>query len=192
MKLRILALETSTEACSVAFQNEMEHVYERFEITPQQHTRLLFPMIRDVLAEANLALAEIDAIAVSRGPGSFTGVRIAVNVAKGLAFGLNKPVYAISTLAAMAYQMPGETVRPVLDARMGEVYTGLYRVLEGKLECLEEDNLCPISCYSDLLKNQPYPRAKEVALLAQLAWESGDQGLVAEEVLPIYLRDKVV
>lgn len=196
--LRLLAVETATEACSVAYQNEKGEVFERFAIIPQQHTQRVFPMIREVLACAEANLSSIDAIAIGRGPGSFTGVRIAVSVAHGLGFGLNRPVYPISTLAAIAFQtreglIAGESkvVSPVLDARMGEYYTGTYCVSwcgeAHEIVCLEEDHIV-----SEGEPTKALPRAKEVLLLAQMAWQKGDLGAPAEKILPVYLREKVV
>lgn len=192
--LRILAVETATEACSVAYQNALGEVFERFAVIPQQHTQRVFPMIREVLASAGADLSEIDAIAVGQGPGSFTGVRIAVSVAHGLGFGLEKPVYPISTLAAMAFQAreglaegESKTVSPVLDARMGEYYTGTYSVSSHEIVCIEEDHISREGEPTGIL-----PRAKEVLLLAQMAWQKGELGLPAEKVLPVYLREKVV
>lgn len=197
--LRILAIETATEACSVAYQNEEGEVFDCLEIIPQQHTQRIFPMIRQVLAQAGVSLSLLDAIAVGRGPGSFTGSRIAVSVAQGLGFGLNKLVYPISTLAAIAFQareslVVGESkvVSAALDARMGEYYTGTYRVslnnFSYKIECIEEDRITSmIEVPIDIL-----PRAKEIVLLAQMLWQEGKVGLPAEKVLPVYLREKVV
>ena len=196
MKLRMLAIETSTEACSCSYQNEEGEFFTLFEIIPQQHTRRLFPMIREVLAMANANLSSVDAIAVSQGPGSFTGVRIAISVSQGLGFGLNKPLYPVSTLAAMAFQerktlKPEESkeVKVVLDARMGEYYVGNYLVSARSIVPLEDDHLTADLGFEVA---KIYPNAEEVGLIAQLSWEKGNQGVLADEVIPIYLREKVV
>ncbi len=128
--MKILSLETATEACSAALYLDGE-VVERYQLAPQQHNKLILPMIESLLAEAGLALRQMDALAFGRGPGSFTGVRIAAGVVQGLAFGADLPVASVSTLAAMAQEAFGETSWdfsfPCIDARMGEVYWAVYR-----------------------------------------------------------------
>lgn len=128
--MRILALETSTEACSVALWIDGE-VRERHEIAPRRHTDLVLPWCDELLADAGLAKAQLDAIAVGRGPGAFTGVRLAVALAQGMALALDKPVLPVSTLAALALQAPGDDsgtpILAAIDARMGELYLGLFR-----------------------------------------------------------------
>ena len=99
----VLALETATEACSVALISG-ETIVGRHELAPRRHAELVLPMIDGVLAEAGLSRSAIDAIAVGRGPGAFTGVRLAISVAQGIALGLDRPVVTISTLAALALE----------------------------------------------------------------------------------------
>lgn len=122
--MKILAIETATEACSMALWIDGD-VRERFEIAPRRHTELVLPWADALLADAGLRRAQIDAIACGRGPGAFTGVRLAVALAQGMAFALDRPVLAISTLAALALQAQageGDHVLAAIDARMGEVY----------------------------------------------------------------------
>jgi tRNA threonylcarbamoyladenosine biosynthesis protein TsaB len=132
---RILALDSSTEACSVALLAENE-AFHRFSETPRAHTQLLLPMVDQVLAEAKISLSELDAIAFGRGPGSFTGIRIAASMAQGLAFATEKPLLAISTLAALAQgafekareehvQLP-DSIVAAIDARMAEIYWACF------------------------------------------------------------------
>ena len=97
--MKLLALETSTEACSAAVLVDTE-VIERYRLAPRGHAGLILPMLEAVLAEAGLSVRQLDALAVGRGPGAFTGVRIAVAVAQGIAFAAELPVALISTLAA--------------------------------------------------------------------------------------------
>src|SRR5690606_19606471 len=123
-------------------------VTEDFIVAPQEHTRRLLPMVDGLLAARQLALRNLDAIVFTRGPGSFTGLRICVGVVQGLAFGADLPVIGVSTLRTMAASAqrilelePGSLVLPALDARMGELYWGLYQLGqagEGP-QCLQED-----------------------------------------------------
>ncbi|NJD05148.1 MAG: tRNA (adenosine(37)-N6)-threonylcarbamoyltransferase complex dimerization subunit type 1 TsaB [Methylococcaceae bacterium] len=128
--MNILALDTATEACSAALYLSGQ-LLERFRLAPRQHNQLILPMIDELLAEAGLSLGRLDALAFGRGPGSFTGVRIAAGVVQGIAFGADLPVAPISTLAALASEALEETganyAFPCIDARMGEVYWGVYR-----------------------------------------------------------------
>lgn len=127
--MKILALDASTQACSVALLLD-NTVNERFEIAPREHAHLLLPMARDLLAEADLRLGDLDAIAVGQGPGAFTGIRIAMGMAQGLALGAGLPVAPISTLAALALRNYRLHAAPrtlvVQDARMQEVYWAGY------------------------------------------------------------------
>lgn len=127
----ILAIDTSTPACSVAL-NIDGVLLEDFRLAPRQHNELILPMIDQVLTQAELTLSQLDAIAFGRGPGSFTGLRIAAGVVQGLAYGANIPVVPVSTLAALAldaYQKYGEALwLTALDARMGEIYLAGYAI----------------------------------------------------------------
>lgn len=129
MSLRILAIDTATESCSVAVWNEGV-VASRFEISPREHTQKILPMVKSALEEANLTLPLIDVLAFGRGPGSFTGVRIGIGVAQGIALGAELPMVGISSLATMAegvLRTTGRThVLVAIDARMGEIYCAQY------------------------------------------------------------------
>lgn len=124
--MKILAFETATEACSVALSIDGE-LRERFEIAPRRHAELALPWAEGLLAEAGIAKSQLDAIAVGRGPGAFTGVRLAIAIAQGIALALDKPVVPISTLAALAMRGEGPRVLAAIDARMGEVYAAAFR-----------------------------------------------------------------
>jgi tRNA threonylcarbamoyladenosine biosynthesis protein TsaB len=130
--LRVLALDTATEACSAALLLRDGRVALRSAITPRGHAELILPMIDSLLQEAGCKLAELDGLAFGRGPGSFTGLRVAAGVVQGLAFGSGLPVAPVSSLAAVALLVleaaggPDEGVLVCNDARMGEVYWGCY------------------------------------------------------------------
>ncbi|PWC12199.1 tRNA (adenosine(37)-N6)-threonylcarbamoyltransferase complex dimerization subunit type 1 TsaB [Brenneria corticis] len=130
MSTRILALDTATEACSVALWNDGE-IHSLFAVCPREHTRRVLPMVRQVLAESGLTLGALDALAFGRGPGSFTGVRIGIGIAQGLALGADLPMIGVSTLATLAQgalRRTGATrVLTAIDARMGEVYWAQYQ-----------------------------------------------------------------
>jgi tRNA threonylcarbamoyladenosine biosynthesis protein TsaB len=136
--LRVLALDTSTEACSAALLWADGQLAQRFTLTERSHADLILPMIDDLLAEAGCRLADLDGLAFGRGPGGFTGLRIAAGVVQGLAFGAGLPVAPVSSLAAVAYQaqagQPGQGVLVCNDARMNELYTGSYRFDPGAPE----------------------------------------------------------
>ncbi|WP_237388394.1 tRNA (adenosine(37)-N6)-threonylcarbamoyltransferase complex dimerization subunit type 1 TsaB [Xenorhabdus sp. Sc-CR9] len=136
MSTRILAIDTATEACSVALLND-GLVEAQFEISPREHTQRILPMVQEVLLEGNVSLQQLDALAFGRGPGSFTGVRIGVGIAQGLALGAELPMLGVSSLKTMAqgaFRLKGATnVLVAIDARMGEVYWGQYsRNLQGE------------------------------------------------------------
>ncbi|ORM69627.1 tRNA (adenosine(37)-N6)-threonylcarbamoyltransferase complex dimerization subunit type 1 TsaB [Pantoea rwandensis] len=130
MSARILALDTATEACSAALLNQQQ-IDARFEIAPRDHTQRILPLVQDLLQVQQLELTALDALAFGRGPGSFTGVRIGIGIAQGLALGANLPMIGVSSLATMAqgaWRLTGATrVLAAIDARMGEVYWAEYQ-----------------------------------------------------------------
>jgi len=125
----LLAIETSTPACSAALSVEGE-ILERYALAPRQHAALMLPMIESLLVEAGLTVQQLDAIAFGRGPGSFTGVRIAASMVQGIAFAARLPVVPVSTLAALALGGMRESKLPqviaAMDARKDEVYWGCF------------------------------------------------------------------
>ncbi|GAB3515217.1 tRNA (adenosine(37)-N6)-threonylcarbamoyltransferase complex dimerization subunit type 1 TsaB [Pseudoxanthomonas daejeonensis] len=126
--MKLLAFETATEACSVALYLDGQ-VRERFEIAPRRHAELALPWADALLAEAGVARTQLDAIAVGRGPGAFTGVRLAIALAQGVALALDRPVVPVSTLAVLAAgaAVAGPArILATIDARMGEVYAGAF------------------------------------------------------------------
>lgn len=131
MSTRILALDTSSESCSVALTIDSQILGESVH-APRQHAQLILPMIQSVLAQTGVSVKQLDAIAFGRGPGSFTGLRIAAGVVQGLAFGAGLPVVPVSSLSGLAvqsFQLTGSTEQlVVIDARMNEVYWSACRI----------------------------------------------------------------
>ncbi len=141
--MNLLALDTSTESCSAALLCG-DRLLERSELAPRRHAELILPMIDSLLAEAGLSRRRLDGIAVGRGPGAFTGVRLGVSVAQGLALGLDIPVVPVSSLAALAQDVPASDglILAVIDARMGEVYAGTFRRgADGLVEAIGEETV---------------------------------------------------
>lgn len=133
----LLAFDTATEMCSVALLRAGQ-VVERAEQVGQRHSERVLPMAQQLLAEAGVALAELDAVAFGAGPGSFTGLRIACGVAQGLAYGIERPVLPVVNLAALALdaaeRVPAaRRVAALVDARMGEIYWAVYEQCDGEL-----------------------------------------------------------
>ena len=129
--MKLLAIETATEACSAALYIDGD-IHLRYQVKPRGHSELILGMLESLVAESGLRPSQLDAMAFGRGPGSFTGVRIATGVVQGVAFGADIPVVPVSTLAALAqraYRELGEQMLlPAYDARMQELYWAGYRV----------------------------------------------------------------
>ena len=127
--MKILALDTSTEACSAALYLDGE-IQSQYQLAPREHSRLILKMIDGLLADSDLSVKELDAIAFGRGPGSFMGLRIAAGVVQGIAFAHDIPVIPVSTLKAIAqrsFELTGSHhILATIDARMDEVYWGAY------------------------------------------------------------------
>ncbi len=152
--MKLLAIDTVTEACSAALWLEGE-IQERFEVAPRRHTTLILPMVQELLANAGVSLAQLDAIAVDRGPGSFTGVRIGTGVVQGLAYAADLPVVPVSSLATLAqavWQQYGyQHVLALIDARMQEVYGAYYHFQETEMQLIGEERVGSLSA---LLTNE--------------------------------------
>lgn len=143
----ILALDTSTEACSAALLHQ-QRISWRYDVAPQAHTRLILPMCEQLLESADVTLSQLDAIAFGRGPGSFTGVRIGIGIAQGLAHGAGVPLIPVSNLLALAEgtrrRHQAECVFTAIDARMGEVYFAAWRwTADGWQVSVEEGVMAP-------------------------------------------------
>lgn len=143
---KILAIETATEACSVALSYGGETL-QRFEHRPQAQADLVLPMVDSVLSEAGLKTPDLDAVAFGRGPGSFTGLRIAAAVAQGIAIAADLPVIPVSTLATIAqgvYRQHGHSaVAAAIDARMQEIYWAYYRLEDGIMTLAGTEQVSP-------------------------------------------------
>jgi len=216
--MRILALETSTEYCSVALWQDGV-VTEHCELVGQKHSEVLIEMLDILLREAGVKLAQLDGIAFGMGPGSFTGARIACGVAQGLALGAGLPVVGVCTLQALAQASGHDKVIAALDARMGEVYHATYEKRDGEWVTVCEPSLClPQAvpqvagsawfgagngfavhhavlneCYAGQLAGsdaQAMPQASAITVLAASRFAAG-QGVDAAQAMPLYLRDKV-
>ncbi|AIN59930.1 tRNA (adenosine(37)-N6)-threonylcarbamoyltransferase complex dimerization subunit type 1 TsaB [Pseudomonas soli] len=215
----LLALDTATEACSVALLHDGK-VTSHYEVIPRMHAQKLLPMIKQLLAESGVALRALDAIAFGRGPGAFTGVRIAIGVVQGLAFALERPVLPTSNLAALAQgalrERGVQQVAAAIDARMDEVYWGCYRAEQGEMRLVGHEAVLPPEGvalpqgageawfgagtgwgYAERLAVQvsaidagALPSALDILSLAGFAWARGE-AVVAEQAQPVYLRDNV-
>jgi len=144
--MKLLAIDTSEDACSAALLIDGV-VTERFELAPRRHTELILPMMDDLLVDAGLGLADLEALAFARGPGSFTGVRIAASIIQGTALGAGLPVVPVSSLQALAQGAHREygaaCALSALDARMHEVYWGAYRIdSRGIMRPLVDERVC--------------------------------------------------
>lgn len=146
--MKLLAIDTSSVACSVAVQSATG-VIERHEEQPREHTRILLPMLKSALQESSTHLDQLDAIVLGNGPGSFIGMRIAASVAQGLAFGAGLKIVPISSMAAVAAEVfasqDAAEVVVTQDAHMHEVYLGIYR---------QDGRSLPVAHYPERLCDQ--------------------------------------
>ncbi len=147
--MRILAIDTATQVESVALISEEELIAEYTFNCPVTHTKLLVGTMELLLRNSNLTINDIDGLAVSLGPGSFTGLRIGVSTVKGLALASGKPVVGVPTLDALAFNLPfaRNLICPIIDAKKGEVYTALYRMdeIKGLIKVTENLVIDPMS-----------------------------------------------
>ncbi|MBA2655261.1 MAG: tRNA (adenosine(37)-N6)-threonylcarbamoyltransferase complex dimerization subunit type 1 TsaB [Gammaproteobacteria bacterium] len=217
--MNILALETSSDACSIALMNR-DKIIQRHEVLPQQHANIILDWIAVLLANANVIIPELDAIAYSCGPGSYTGIRIAAAVGQGIALAHKKPLIAVPSLRSMAqgiYREFGkQKVMLILNARMGQAYCGFYAVGANDLMVeqhadvlcsLADIDLSPIDndqwvVVTDMrdeitldleifsqVITQYYPKAQDTVYLAKSFIEQGRVPSL-EAALPIYMRSE--
>lgn len=212
-ELQFLALDSSTDAGSVALWRDGA-VIERHCTPGQPSSATLLPLVSALLAETGVAYADLDAIAFGAGPGSFTGLRVACGVAQGLAFAHGLPVVPVGTLDAMAYAAGASRVAVCLDARMNEVYFGLFvdGVASSPIGVYPPDQVPlpeagswiaagnAMAAYPRLherlapivsgFRDEVLPSAGAVAALAAPRLTRGE-GIDAAEAVPVYVRDKV-
>ena len=153
--MKILALESSAKAASVAYLKDGELMAQYYQASGLTHSRTLLSMTEDMLKSLDMKVTDMDGIAVAMGPGSFTGIRIGVAAAKGLSWGADKPVCGVSTLEAMAHHCCDDRyiICPVMDARRSEVYNGLFKYENGSIVRLTEDRAISLKDLSEEAKN---------------------------------------
>jgi tRNA threonylcarbamoyladenosine biosynthesis protein TsaB len=220
--MNILALDTCTESCSAALLYQGE-LFERVEMTQRGHSELILGMMDELFKQAGTDISVVEALAFGRGPGSFTGVRVGVGVAQGIAFARDLPVIPISSLAATAQGVvdlfDADHIAVAMDARMGEVYGASYHVIDGLVQIVDEEKVCPPEEFKPIneqswlgigtgwaeydailrenfvahlkeVSTQHFPQAASIIKLAQVEIEAG-RLLPAEQALPVYLRNNV-
>lgn len=214
----ILALETATSSCSVALSFH-GNVLERVKIGNNVHSQVLLEMVRSVTEEANIAVPDIDVVAVGQGPGSFTGLRIGVGVGQGIAYGIGCPMIGVSSLDALAQQATCDgTILAALDARMGEVYWCEYQKAGANIKRSKELMLTPpegvsvegssatlvgnawqeywpsfapnLTSEARHLASVVYPHAASMLVLAEAKYFAQDW-VAAKNFVPIYVRNNV-
>ena len=219
--MKLLAIETATESCSAALLDDQEIIFVS-ELAPRRHNELILSMCEQVLAKAETSLSQLDAMAFGRGPGSFTGVRLAASVTQGIALGQDLPVVPVSSLAALAQAAYEQTqyvqVLACIDARMKEVYCGLYELNNHYMQLVNEEKVIAPhhanfevsdDCYGAgsgwqtyaqelsqslgkeiVFTSDVFPQAEFIAKLAADYFRE-KKYVSAVEALPIYIRDNV-
>jgi len=218
--VRLLVVETSAAEGSVALAGPGDALSERIIPTPRAQTELILPLVAELLAESGQRLQDLDALAFGRGPGSFTGLRVAAAVTQGLALASGRPIVAVSSMAALAQrawlERGAEAALVCVDARMGEIYWGFYRVRDGLATLAGEESLGPpervpvpgpqrdwvavgsgFAVAPEALAEQRgaalavnadlAPRARDLLPLARAEVAAG-RFLVPEDAVPVYLR----
>lgn len=172
----ILALEAASKSASCCLTRNGQILAQSYQLSGLTHSRTLLPMVEDMLKNCETGLSEVDVIAVSNGPGSFTGVRIGVAAAKGLAWARDLPCAGVSTLEAMAAplsHLEGADLCCCMDARRNQVYSARFRVTEGRLQRLTADGAIAISdLAAEIQQNSPGKRQILVGDGWQLCYNS--------------------
>ena len=158
--MKILALETSAKAVSAAVVENGKVLCSGYQDTGLTHSRTLMPIVEHILKNTDLTMADMDAIAVAAGPGSFTGIRIGVSAAKGLAFAVDKPAIGVSTLAAMARNaaFADGLVVCAMDARRSQIYNAVFEAKNGRLTRLTDDRAIALADLAEEIKADPRPK----------------------------------
>lgn len=182
--MRILAMDTSNQTMTVAVVENGITVAEQTTNVKRNHSIQLMPAVQRVIQDAGMKIEEIDRVVVAKGPGSYTGVRIAVTVAKTLAWTREIELVGVSSLKVLAGNAPQgieALVVPIMDARRGNIYTGLYRFVNGKLEQLEKDQHVSAETWVNRLLER-----KEPVIIV------GTDSEKHREVFQRYLKDRLV
>ncbi|ANF81139.1 tRNA N6-adenosine(37)-N6-threonylcarbamoyltransferase complex dimerization subunit TsaB [Acinetobacter sp. NCu2D-2] len=209
--MKVLALETANEQCSVSVIDDTQELFFQLDTRAKAQTQTILPMIEQGLQQLKIAPSDFNAIAFSRGPGSFSGVRINAAVTQALAWANDLPVIPVSTLQALAqaaYRMHGLTeVTAVLDARMNEVYIASFQLdAQGIMQAVDDEQLLSyeaavkvirftvIGSGADLVQSEASEykavtaNAQDIATIARIAAQN-ENWVSAEQALPVYLRD---
>ncbi len=209
--MKVLALETANEQCSVSVIDDTQELFFQLDARAKAQTQTILPMIEQGLNDLGLAVSDLTAIAFSRGPGSFSGVRINAAVTQALAWSNDLPVIPVSTLQALAqaaYRLHGLTaVTAVLDARMNEVYVASYQLdAQGIMQSVDEEQLLSYEQGAEAVKftrvgsganlvqetaseyKNVSATAQDIAVIARAAAKT-ENWVSAELALPVYLRD---
>ncbi|MGN9713684.1 tRNA (adenosine(37)-N6)-threonylcarbamoyltransferase complex dimerization subunit type 1 TsaB [Acinetobacter variabilis] len=209
--MKVLALETANEQCSVSVIDDTQELFFQLDARAKAQTQTILPMIEQGLNDLDLAVSDLTAIAFSRGPGSFSGVRINAAVTQALAWSNDLPVIPVSTLQALAqaaYRLHGLTaVTAVLDARMNEVYVASYQLdAQGIMQAVDEEQLLSYEQGAEAVKftgvgsganlvqetaseyKNVSATAQDIAVIARAAAKT-ENWVSAELALPVYLRD---
>lgn len=209
--MKVLALETANEQCSVSVIDDTQELFFQLDARAKAQTQTILPMIEQGLNDLGLAVSDLTAIAFSRGPGSFSGVRINAAVTQALAWSNDLPVIPVSTLQALAqaaYRLHGLTaVTAVLDARMNEVYVASYQLdTQGIMQAVDEEQLLSYEQGAEAVKftvvgsganlvqetaseyKNVSATAQDIAMIARAAAKT-ENWVSAELALPVYLRD---
>ena len=209
--MKVLALETANEQCSVSVIDDTQELFFQLDARAKAQTQTILPMIEQGLNDLGLAVSDLTAIAFSRGPGSFSGVRINAAVTQALAWSNDLPVIPVSTLQALAqaaYRLHGLTaVTAVLDARMNEVYVASYQLdAQGIMQAVDEEQLLSYEQGAEVVKftvvgsganlvqetaseyKNVSATAQDIAIIARAAAKT-ENWVSAELALPVYLRD---
>ena len=190
--MNILALESSAAACSAALCRGGELTAQFFQNSGLTHSRTLLPMVDALLRDSGHTLEEVDVIAVAAGPGSFTGLRIGVATAKGLAWPGNKPCAPCSTLESMAWplaHLEGRLIVCAMDARRQQVYNALFLARGGGLERLTPDRAISLAELGEELKKYENPKIA-VGDGAQLCYNTLAEQVPGLELAPRHLRQQ--